>query len=250
MIDTRQHPQHGRELIQMIRKVTDKPIKWVINTHAHGDHYYGNPPFRELGATIIAHRDTVAGMIKDEKLEFNRRQGFFRSQMLDPAEVRTVLPDLTFDSSLRLQLGKRAVEIFYRGAGQNPGDTMIHFPHARAVYIGGPFARKNWSNMSFTPSMDGWIALLKTLAGMDVDLFLPGHGDVSNRQHLLDEAVLLADVQASVKQAIAKGLTREQIAKELRFPQYADLRNYDRIDVFLQALHHLFTTGKPLFPHP
>jgi len=45
-------------------------------------------------------------------------------------------------------------------------------------------------------------------------------------------------------------MTREQIVKELRFPQYASLRNYDRIDAFLEALHHLFTTGKPMFPYP
>ncbi len=250
VIDTRQHPQHGRELIAMIRKVTDKPIRWVINTHAHGDHYYGNPPFRALGATIIAHRDTVAGMVKNEKLEFGRRQAFFSSQGLDAKEVRTVLPDLTFDSSLRLQLGRYPVEIFYWGAGQNPGDTMIHFPAQRALYIGGPFARKNWSNMSFTPSIDGWIRLLERIAKMDVDMFLPGHGDVGTREDVLDEARLLADVQAGVKQAIGRGWTKEQIVKALRFPQYADLRNYDRVDVFLEALHHLFTTGKPLFPYP
>ena len=250
VIDTRQHPALGRDLIARIRKVTDKPIKWVVVTHAHGDHYYGNPAFKTEGATIIAHKDTAAGMIKNEAIEFRRRQSFFKARKLDPNEVKTVLPDVTFDSSLTLTLGARKVEILYWGAGQNPGDTMVYFPHARAVYVGGPFARRNWSNMSFTPSVDGWIAILKRIAAMDVDTFLPGHGDVSTRQDVLDEAKLLADVQSEVKAAIARGMTREQIVKELRFPQYADLRNYDRIDGFLEALHHLFTTGKPMFPYP
>ncbi len=191
VVDTRQHPAHGRDLIERIRKITDKPIKWVINTHAHGDHFYGNPAFKAMGATIIAHRDTVAGMIKNEQLEFKRRQAFFRSMQLDPAEVKTVLPDVTFDSRMTLVLGGRTVEIVYLGPGQNPGDTLVHFPHARALYVGGPFARKNWSNMSFTPSVDGWIALLQKIAAMDVDLFLPGHGDVGTRQDVLDEAKLL-----------------------------------------------------------
>jgi glyoxylase-like metal-dependent hydrolase (beta-lactamase superfamily II) len=250
VIDTRQHPAHGRDLIARIRKITDRPVRWVINTHAHGDHYYGNPAFKSAGATIIAHRDTVAGMVKNEQLEFRRRQAFFRSLDLDPAEVKTVLPDLTFDSRLTLDLGGRKVEIMYLGAGQNPGDTLIHFPHARAIYVGGPFARKNWSNMSFTPSLDGWIALLKTIAAMDVDLFLPGHGDVGTRQDVLDEAKLLDDVQQAVKAAIAGGMGRAEMVKTLRFPQYAGLRNYDRIDVFIEALHHLFTTGKPMFAYP
>ena len=79
VIDTRQHPVLGRDLIARIRKVTDKPIKWVVVTHAHGDHYYGNPAFKAEGATIIAHKDTMAGMIKNESIEFRRRQSFFLS---------------------------------------------------------------------------------------------------------------------------------------------------------------------------
>ncbi len=251
VIDTRQHPAHGRDLIERIRKITAKPIKWVINTHAHGDHYYGNSAFKAEGATIIAHRDVVAGMVKNEQLEFKRRLAFFKSLKLDPAEVRTVLPDVTFDSRLTLKLGGRVIEILYLGPGQNPGDTLVYFPHARALYVGGPFASNNWSNMSFTPSMDGWIALLQRIAAMDdVDIFLPGHGDVGKRADVLDEVNLLSEVQAGVKAAIAAGMGRDEIVKNLRFPQFANRRNYDRIEVFLEALYHLYTTGKPLFPYP
>jgi cyclase len=251
VIDTRQHPAHGRDLIVRIRKITSKPIKWVINTHAHGDHFYGNAAFKTAGATIIAHRDVVAGMVKNEQLELKRRLAFFKSLNLDPAEVKTVLPDMTFDSRLTIKLGGRVVEIMYLGPGQNPGDTLVYFPHARALYVGGPFANNNWSNMSFTPSMDGWISLLQRIAAMEnVDLFLPGHGDVGKREDVLDEAKLLAEVQASVKAAIAAGMSRDEIVRTLRFPQFANRRNYDRIDVFLEALYHLYTTGKPLFPYP
>ena len=251
VIDTRQHPAHGRDLIERIRAITDKPVKWVINTHAHGDHYYGNPAFKAAGATIIAHRDVVAGMVKNEQLEFKRRLAFFRSLKLDPAEVKTVLPDVTFDSRLTVRLGGRVAEIMYLGPGQNPGDTLVYFPHARALYVGGPFANNNWSNMSFTPSMDGWIAMLKKIAGMEnVDVFLPGHGDIGTREDVLDEARLLTEVQSGVKAAIAAGMSREEIVRTLRFPQFANRRNYDRIDVFLEALYHLYTTGKPLFAYP
>ena len=161
-----------------------------------------------------------------------------------------MLPDVTFDSRLTIELGGRKVEIMYLGAGQNPGDTLVHFPHARSLYVVGPFARKNWSNLSFTPSVDGWIALLQKIAAMDVDMFLPGHGDVGSRQDVLDEAKLLGDVQAEVKAALARGMSKEEMVKTLRFAQYANLRNYDRIDVFIEALHHLFTTGKPMFVYP
>ena len=248
VVDTRQHPAHGRDLIERIRKITDKPIRWAINTHAHGDHFLGNPEFKKIGTTIIAHRDTRAGMIKNQDLEVKRRMAFFKSMNLDPAEVKIVLPDVTFDSRLDIQLGNRTVEIFYIGAAQNPGDTLVYFPHARALFVGGPFARKNLSNTSFTPSLDGWIAALRKIAAMDVDIFLPGHGDVSTRQDVLDEADVLTNVQADVKKAIAAGRTREEIGK-MEFPQYASLRNYNRRANFLEALHHLYTTGKPQFPY-
>jgi cyclase len=248
VVDTRQHPAHGRDLIERIRRITDKPIKWAINTHAHGDHFLGNPEFKKAGATIIAHRDTLAGIVKNQEVEVKRRMAFFRAMNLDPAEVKVVLPDMTFDSRLTITLGGRAVEIFYIGPGQNPGDTLVHFPHARTLYVGGPYARRNMSNTAFTPSVDGWVAVLEKIAAMDVDIFLPGHGDVSTRRDVLDEAKLLADVQAEVKKAIAAGKSREEIRK-LEFPQYATLRNYNRRENFLEALHHLYTTGKPLFPY-
>src|SRR5919198_3141556 len=86
VVDTRQHPAHGRDLIERIRKITDKPIKWAINTHAHGDHFLGNPEFKAVGTTILAHRDTLAGIIKYQDLEIRRRQAFFKQMNLDPNE--------------------------------------------------------------------------------------------------------------------------------------------------------------------
>lgn len=59
VIDTRQHPRDGQDLLDHIRKVTDKPIRWVVNTHFHGDHNYGNSVFKAAGATIISQDDTA-----------------------------------------------------------------------------------------------------------------------------------------------------------------------------------------------
>src|SRR5262245_15005321 len=59
VIDTRQHPRDGQDLLERIRKVTDKPIRWVINTHFHGDHHYGNSVFKAAGATIVAQQETA-----------------------------------------------------------------------------------------------------------------------------------------------------------------------------------------------
>ena len=73
VIDTRQHPRDGQDLIDRIRKITDKPIKWVINSHFHGDHHFGNAAFKALGATIVAQKDTARIMQKVHSKELVRR---------------------------------------------------------------------------------------------------------------------------------------------------------------------------------
>jgi len=250
VIDSGQHPADARALLERIRKVTDKPVKWLINTHAHGDHFLGNPVFRQAGATIVAHRDTAVMMKTHYDYEIARRGAYFKRNNLDPRELSLALPDVVFDTTMTITLGNRTARLMYLGPGQNPGDTVVYFPHARALFIGGPFARKNWSNTSFTPSVDGWIALLRQLAGHDVDLFLPGHGDAGNRQDLLDEAKWLADFQAGVRGAMAQGMSKEEMVQKLHFREYQHLRNYPLIHNFIEALHHLYTTGKPLVAMP
>jgi len=250
VIDTRQHPRRAEELLATIRKYTDKPIKWVVNTHAHGDHYFGNPVFKREGATFIAHRDT-AGMMKSHLgIEMKRRMGYFKQRQYDSGEVKLVLPDVTFDSKLTLTLGGRTVELLYMGPGQNPGDTLVYFPKERVMFTGGPFSKNSWANPSFTPSMSNWVDLLRKIAAMDVDIYLGGHGDIGNKQDVLHEAQMLADFDAGMRAAVAKGMSKDEIIKNVRFEQYKDVRNYYRMNLFISSYYHFLTTGRPENAYP
>jgi len=131
VIDTRTHPHEGRDLLDRIRKVTDKPIRWVINSHFHGDHHMGNSVFKELGATFVAHEETARLMRQVQPKEMARRIEGFKSRGYDPVEVKLVLPDATFDSKMTIHLGGREIRLFYLGPGQQAGDTFVAFPHAR-----------------------------------------------------------------------------------------------------------------------
>jgi cyclase len=250
VIDTRQHPRRAEELLATIRKYTAKPIKWVVNTHAHGDHYFGNSVFRREGATIIAHRDTAGMMSSHYPLEMKRRMGYFKQRQYDPGEVKLTLPDVTFDSKMTLTLGGRTIEIFYIGAGQNPGDTLVSFPKERVLYAGGPFSKESWPNPSFTPSMQGWIDVLKKIAAMDFDKYLGGHGDVGTKQDVLNEAQMLTEFDAAMRAAVAKGMSRDEIIKSVRFEKYKNVRNYYRMNLFITSYYHFLTTGKPENAYP
>ena len=250
VVDAQQHPADARRLLGLIRKVTDKPIKWLVVTHAHGDHFLGNPVYKAEGAIIISHRDTRAMMQKYYTDEVQRRQDYFKRYNLDANELKMVLPDVTFDTRFTLHLGGRTAELIHMGPGQNPGDTLIHFPHARTLFLGGPFSRHNWSNYSFTPSVEDWIALLRKAAAMDVDVFIGGHGDVAKREDVLEYAQMHEDFLKAVRAGIAEGKNRDELAETVKMQQYSHYRNFHRMRGWVYALHHLLTTGKPMAPYP
>lgn len=250
VIDARQHPRRAEELLAAIRRTTDKPVRWLINTHAHGDHYFGNSVFKREGATIIAHRDTAGMMQHHYGLEMKRRQGYFKQRQYDPQEVKLVLPDITFDSTLTLNVGGRTVELLYIGAGQNPGDTFVRFPKERVIFAGGPFSKNSWPNPSFTPSMTGWVDLLKKIAAMDVDVYLGGHGDIGAKSDVLHEAKMLEDFDRGMRDAVAKGMSRDDIIKNVKFEQYRDVRNYYRMNLFIGSYYHFLTAGRAQNAYP
>ena len=244
LIDTRTHPREGRDLLERIRKVTDKPVKWVINSHFHGDHHMGNSVFKDLGATFVAQEETARIMQRVQPKEMARRVEGFRSRGYDPADVKLVLPDVTFDSKMTIRLGGREVRLFYLGPGQQAGDTFVQFPHARLLFTPGAFAKHSMPNMLFTPSVDNWIKLLDQVAVMDVDSILPSHGDIATRADVKELAAMLADEYATVKDAVNRGVSLDQATTALTFPQYKDWRNYGRLQGEIKALYELIQTGR------
>jgi cyclase len=244
LIDTRTHPREGRDLLERIRKVTDKPVKWVINSHFHGDHHMGNAVFKELGATFVAQEETARIMQHVQPKEMARRIDGFRKSGFDPAEVKLVLPDATFDSRMTIVLGGREVRLFYLGPGQQAGDTFVAFPHARLLFTPGAFAKHSMPNMAFTPSVEGWLKLLDQVAAMDFDAILPAHGDVATRADVKELASMLADEYATVKGAAARGVALEEAVRTLTFPQYRDWRNYGRLQGEIRVLYELIQTGR------
>jgi cyclase len=245
VIDTREHPRAGQDLIARIRKITDKPIRWVINSHFHGDHTYGNAAFQAEGATFVAQQETARIMKLVQPKEMARRQGYFKEHNYDPKEVKLILPDITFDDQMSIYLGGREIRLMYFGPGQQPGDTFVLFPHDRALFTSGAFTRHSMPNMAFTTSVDNWIKLLdKIVARTDYDVVLPAHGDVAHREDVKELESMLSDEYITVRDAIAKGMTLEEAQQKLTFPQYKDWRNYSRLKSEIANLYELIQTGR------
>jgi cyclase len=244
LIDTRTHPHDAQDLLARIRKVTDKPVKWVINSHFHGDHNFGNAVFKAAGATFVAQQETARIMQKIMPKEMARRIEGFQKRGLDPNEVKLIPADVTFDNAMTIRLGGREAQLMYFGPGQQAGDTFVLFPHARTLFTPGAFGKRSMPNMAFTTSVENWIKLLDQVAGMDVDKILPAHGDVAERADVKELAAMLADEYATVKPAVDKGLSVDEAIKTLTFPQYKDWRNYRRLSGEIKAMYELIQTGK------
>ena len=245
VIDTRQHPRAGQELIGEIRKITDKPIRFVINSHFHGDHTFGNAAFQAAGAQFIAQQETPKIMRKVQAKEMARRQAYFKSHNYDPNEVKLILPQITFDKSMTLWLGGREVRLMYLGPGQQDGDTFVYFPHAHALFTPGSFATRNIPNFAFTTSVDSWIGVLDRVAGMkDVDVILPAHGDLATQADVKEFSAMLRDMYTTVKAAADNGVGLAEAQRTLTFPQYRNWRNYGRVKDEIASLYELIKTGR------
>ena len=177
--------------------------------------------------------------------EMARRIEGFKQRGLEPNEVKLILPDVTFDTAMTIRLGGREARPFYLGPGQQAGDAFVYFPHARALFTPGSFAKHSMPNMAFTPSVESWLKLLEQVAAMDnVDAILPAHGDVANRADVKELAAMLGDEYATVKAAADKGVSVDEAVKTLTLPQYKDWRNYRRLPGEIRAMYELIQTGR------
>jgi cyclase len=241
IVDSQGTEREATALLGEIRKLSAAPIRWVVNGQDHGDHYFGNAVFKREGATIVAETETARTIERNYEYELEWRR-------LTRAAAAHVPPDVTFSHQMTIRLGGRDVILVHVGAGQNPGDTVVLFPHARAAYPSGAFAPKSWSSTAYASSLDSWIAVLDRLRALDVDVYLPGHGQlVRDRAEIDEEIVFLRELGAGVRTAIAKGLTADEAARTLTFDRYASWRGSDRRERNIRNAHYLLTTGRPIY---
>lgn len=243
VVDTQRHPDWAEALIADIREITDAPIKWAVNSQAHGDHFMGNDVFKKAGATIVAHKDAATLMDVYWDKDLKRRLRGFERVGLDPSVIVKVLPDVTFEDEMVIRMGGREARLMYMGPGQDPGAAYVYFPHAKVLATSGNFATKGIPNPMFTPSLDAWIAQLDTIQTMDVNIYLPGHSTAGTKQDVADAAQFLRDFKSKVNEARAAGLDMEAAAEKITMPHYADWRSARNLPARVRSLYQHLETG-------
>jgi len=218
MIDDQFAPLTDR-ILAAIRTLNQGEIRFVINTHIHGDHTGGNDNLGRMGILILAH-DHV------------------RVRLAAAGRAREALPVATFSETLTVHLNGEEVHAFKVPPAHTDGDIFIHFRDSDVIHMGDVFRTTGYPfiDLANGGSVDGLIEAIGVaigLAGPNTKI-IPGHGQVSTRADLMRHRDMILDVKARVADMVARGMTYEQIAAQRPTAQYdAGMDNPER---FLRAL--------------
>jgi cyclase len=206
LVDADTTPAAARELLKEIKSLTNKPVRWVVNTHFHFDHTDGNSVFgpeveiigHEYVRDAIQHRDVlhtepfktsvgdvphqIEGLQKqaaeekdpEKRAALSQQIAAMKAEMIQIKEVKPTPPTMTYSTKLTLYRGDREIQLLFLGRGHTPGDTVVFLPKERIVCTGDLME----SRLAYMGDgvFDEWITSLEALKKLDFDTVLPGHG--------------------------------------------------------------------------
>jgi cyclase len=219
--------------------VTPKPVRFVINTHWHGDHTGNNAQLAGSGSVIIAH-DNVRKRLSTEQFS-----GFLNRSV--PASPQLAWPVLTFADSVSLHVGDEQLDVVHVGPAHTDGDAVVWFKQANVVHMGDTFFTAGYPfvDLGSGGSLDGYIKVAdQVLAQARPDTkIIPGHGALGDKAKLKEFRDMLATVRDRVKKAVAANKT---VAEAKAAHLLADLdpvwgKGFINGDQFVEMLYPAFT---------
>ncbi|MBI9075508.1 MAG: alkyl/aryl-sulfatase [Desulfatibacillum sp.] len=269
IIDTTESMDAAREIWTEFRKITDKPVKYIIYTHGHVDHIVGAPVFMGPDTQVIATADCVDFMKKDFGwlAEFQRRSRKIQSGAMDtdyarplPMESKVrlshtltiddiVWPTITFDQEYFFELGGKKFEI-YHTTGETPDHLMVWMPEDKALFCGDLYylSFPNLHSPMLEPRpVRGWYESLERMAAMGAEYLIPGHsqalfGEEEIRETLLAHAEGIKSVFDQTIACINQGLTVDEAVDKVKLPEHLASRKhlqeaYGRVDWSVRGIY-------------
>lgn len=190
-------PRNFARIQELVSEVSDQPVRYVLNTHHHGDHSGGNVEYIRI-AEIIAHR--------------NARDNMVRGDQEAP-------PRVVFSHETAVHLGGVEVRALHMGHGHTNGDAVIYFPDLRTVHGGdllhgtAPFIDYGNGGTS-----EGWVSTLNNILALDFDTAIPGHGQVMSRDDVVAFRNQMEAVRARMADLIRSGMPKSEASERIRTP--------------------------------
>ena len=220
-----------------LKGITDKPVRFVINTHYHGDHTGGNAYFQKQ-APIIAH-DNVR-----KRLEEGGTVGNLGSvQMEAKPQPKDALPIITFDHDVTVHLNGEDIRALHFPSGHTDGDSIIFFPKSNVVHMGDDFVRYGFPfiDLGGGGSIEGMIAAMdEVIPKLPADVkVIPGHGAVSTLDDVRDYVKMLKETRAAVEKGMQQRKTLAQLKQEKVLEPWKKWSGeFINADVFIETIYN------------
>lgn len=200
-----QYAPLSEKIIAAIRKETDQPIAFVLNTHWHGDHTGGNEALGATGAYIVAH-DNVRKRLK-EGLTFSNGEA-------EPPAPAGALPVITFSDKTTFYWNGREIHVFHPAPAHTDGDAIVDFRDANVVHMGDVFFNGNYPfvDLDSGGDLDGYIAAQEAVLAITdkKTKIIPGHGPLASKKDLQSTVDMLKDVRARIQALIDAGKSEDE----------------------------------------
>jgi cyclase len=228
-------------LMRAFEQVSDRPVRFAINTHDDADHYSMNHFFRRQGATIIASEvcrsriETKMGMASWVD-DLRRRNPALAHELTKPEEL---VPHVGLEDRATLKVAGERIELLHMGHGHCPGDMVVNFPE-RGVLFAGDIVFAGVHGRLKTADVDTLIAMLERLAGIPCQTVIPGHGaPVKGRGRDAIETYkdYLVVLRARITELILNGVTADRAAEALKGWKYAE---WGREQLFPVCAQHVY----------
>lgn len=226
VVDSGASYAQGSALLAAISRVTDRPVKLLVITHARQEFLFGSAAFRERGIPIRMHLNTA-------RLMSARCEGCLRTlqRTLGEDTMRgsaVVKPDATFEETQVLATIGRPVRILYFGASSGPGDIAVLDENTRTLFAGGLLDNGRIPDVQ-DGQLTGWVRALAALRGWQLARIVPGHGAAAGVELIATVERYLDELQARAQALLDADVALSQVADGVQLPAFANWDQYDTI---------------------
>jgi cyclase len=206
LVDTEYAPLNAK-ILAAVKAVGGGAVKFVVNTHWHGDHTGGNEPLGKAGAQIIAHNNVRVRMSSEQFIAA-------MNQKIPPSPA-AALPTVTFPTRATFHWNGNTVNVIHMNPAHTDGDSIVHFTNANVIHTGDTFVKDQYPfiDISSGGSLDGFIAATEAvIARSDASTkIIPGHGDLANRSDIQRYHDMLVKVRGNLKSLVDQGKSEEEV---------------------------------------
>ena len=233
----------NQAFLNEIEKVSDKPVRYLVNTHHHGDHIYGNHLFTE--ATAICHTRCRQEILNAGDPDPDRLSQVFPG--FDFSGIKATPPDITFDNQLTLYVDEREVQLLYYQPAHTVGDIIAWLPQDSVVF-GGDLLFLYSTPLCLQGSFAGWIKTMEAMVDLDASVYVPGHGPQCGKEGVIECCEYLVLLRDEARKRFDAGMSAQHAARDIDLGRFKKWANWERIVANVARLYNEFRGEDPLSP--